>query len=147
MRVFLAGVMQASLPGKGIVDQSYRNAIGEALLAKWSELDVIDPLVLHPNSVEYDDDAARETLFALVTLASSCDLLIAYVPQASMGTALEMNAAYEAGVPVIAISPLRENWVIRALATRLFPDLDTFRDYLSKLEKPSELIDIEPAER
>ena len=31
MRVFLAGVMQASLPGKGIVDQSYRNALGEAL--------------------------------------------------------------------------------------------------------------------
>ena len=116
MRVFLAGVMQASLPGKGIVDQSYRNAIGEALLAKWPDLDVVDPLVLHPNSVEYDDEAARETLFALVTLASSCDLVIAYVPQASMGTALEMNAAYEKGVPVIAISPLRENWVIRAVS-------------------------------
>ena len=118
MRVFLAGVMQASLPGKGIVDQSYRNAIGEALLAKWPDLDVVDPLVLHPNSVEYDDEAARTTLFALVTLASSCDLVIAYVPQASMGTALEMNAAYEKGVPVIAISPLRENWVIRAVATQ-----------------------------
>src|SRR5512136_1023356 len=130
MRVFLAGVMQASLAGKGIVDQSYRNAIGDALLAKWPELDVIDPLVLHPNSVEYDDAAARETLFALVTLASSCDLVIAYVPQASMGTALEMNAAYEKGVPVIAISPLRENWVIRALSTRVFLDLDAFTAYL-----------------
>jgi hypothetical protein len=147
MRVFLAGVMQASLPGKGIVDQSYRNAIGDALLAKWPELDVIDPLVLHPNSVEYDDDAARETLFALVTLASSCDLVIAYVPQASMGTALEMNAAYEAGIPVIAISPLRENWVIRALVTRLFPDLEAFTTYLSGLQKPSDLIDTEPSER
>jgi hypothetical protein len=135
--------MQASLPGKGIVDQSYRNAIGAALLAKWPELDVIDPLVLHPNSVEYDDEAARETLFALVTLVSSCDLVIAYVPQASMGTALEMNAAYEARVPVIAISPLRENWVIRALSTRVFADLGAFGDYLAELEKPSELIDSE----
>lgn len=141
MRVFLAGVMQASLAGKGIVDQSYRNAIGEALLAKWPELDVIDPLVLHPNSVEYDDDAARETLFALVTLASSCDLVIAYVPQASMGTALEMNAAYEKGVPVIAISPLRENWVIRAVATRVFPDLMAFTAYLETLSEPSQLVD------
>lgn len=141
MRVFLAGVMQASLAGKGIVDQSYRNAIGEALLAKWPELDVIDPLVLHPNSVEYDDDAARETLFALVTLASSCDLVIAYVPQASMGTALEMNAAYEKGVPVIAISPLRENWVIRAVPTRVFPDLTAFTAYLETLSEPSQLVD------
>jgi hypothetical protein len=147
MRVFLAGVMQASLAGKGIVDQSYRNAIGEALLAKWPELDVIDPLVLHPNSVEYDDEAARTTLFALVTLASSSDLLIAYVPQASMGTALEMNAAYERGVPVIAISPLRENWVIRAVATQVFPDLAAFMAYLNRLEKPSQLIDRDGAER
>ncbi len=141
MRVFLAGVMQASLPGKGIVDQSYRNALGEALLAKWPELDVIDPLVLHPNSVEYDDEAARETLFALVTLASSCDVVIAYVPQASMGTALEMNAAYERGVPVIAISPLRENWVIRALSTRVFPDVDAFVAHLDTLKEPSQLVD------
>jgi nucleoside 2-deoxyribosyltransferase len=147
MRVFIAGVMQASLAGKGIVDQSYRNAIGEALLAKWPELDVIDPLVLHPNSVEYDDEAARETLFALVTLAASCDLVIAYVPQASMGTALEMNAAYEKGVPVIAISPLRENWVIRAMSTRVFGTLDEFVTYLAGLEKPSELIDRGGAER
>jgi nucleoside 2-deoxyribosyltransferase len=141
MKVFLAGVMQASLPGKGIVDQSYRNALGEALLAKWPELDVVDPLVLHPNSVEYDDEAARVTLFALVTLASSCDLVIAYVPQASMGTALEMNAAYEKGVPVIAISPLRENWVIRAVATRVFPDLGAFVAYLDTLSDPSQLVD------
>jgi hypothetical protein len=141
MRVFLAGVMQASLPGKGIVDQSYRNAIGEALLAKWPELDVVDPLVLHPNSVEYDDEAARETLFALVTLASSCDLVIAYVPQASMGTALEMNAAYEKGVPVIAVSPLRENWVIRAVSTRIFPDLAAFMAYLHALSDPAQLVD------
>jgi hypothetical protein len=147
MRVFIAGVMQASLAGKGIVDQSYRNAIGDALLAKWPELDVIDPLVLHPNSVEYDDDAARETLFALVTLASSCDLVIAYVPQASMGTALEMNAAYEKGVPVIAISPLRENWVIRAMATSVFATLDEFFAYLAGMEKPSQLIDRGMAER
>lgn len=142
MRIFIAGVMQASLAGKGIVDQSYRNAIGEALLAKWPELDVIDPLVLHPNSVEYDDEAARDTLFALVTLASSCDLVIAYVPQASMGTALEMNAAYEKGVPVIAISPLRENWVIRALSMKVFPNLEQFTAYLAALEKPSQLIDM-----
>ncbi len=141
MRVFIAGVMQASLAGKGIVDQSYRNAIGEALLAKWPELEVIDPLVLHPNSVEYDDEAARTTLFALVMLASSCDLVIAYVPQASMGTALEMNAAYEKGVPVIAISPLRENWVIRAMATRVFRDLAAFTEYLASLERPAQLID------
>lgn len=141
MRVFIAGVMQASLHGKGIVDQAYRNAIGEALLEKWPGLDVIDPLVLHPNSVEYDDDAARETLFALVSLAASCDLVIAYVPQASMGTALEMNAAYDRGVPVLTISPMRENWVIRAMSGLLFPDLEALKAFLGTLDRPEDLVD------
>lgn len=141
MRVFLAGVMQASLPGKGIVDQGYRNAIGDALLAKWPDLDVVDPLVLHPNSVEYDDETARETLFALITLATTCDLVIAYVPQASMGTALEMNAAYQAGIPVTAISPMRENWVIRAVSDRVFHDLQSFMAFLATLNQPRELVD------
>ena len=141
MRVFLAGVMQASLHGKGIVDQGYRNAIGDALLEKWPDLDVVDPLILHPNSVEYDDDTARETLFALIALATTCDLVIAYVPQASMGTALEMNAAYQAGIPVIAISPLRENWVIRAVSDRVVTDLASFMTFLSTMDQPHELID------
>ncbi len=141
MRVFLAGVMQASLPGKGIVDQGYRNAIGDALLAKWPDIDVVDPLILHPNSVEYDYEAARETLFALITLATTCDLVIAYVPQASMGTALEMNAAYQAGIPVIAISPMRENWVIRAVSDRILADLQSFMVLLSTLDQPNDLID------
>lgn len=141
MRVFLAGVMQASLHGKGIVDQGYRSAIGDALLAKWPELDVVDPLILHPNSVEYDDESARETLFALITLATTCDLVIAYVPQASMGTALEMNAAYQAGIPVIAISPMRENWVIRAVSDLVLNDLESFMVLLSTLNQPHELID------
>lgn len=141
MRIFLAGVMQASLHGKGIVDQGYRNAIGDALIAKWPDLDVVDPLILHPNSVEYDDETARETLFALITLATTCDLVIAYVPQASMGTALEMNAAYQVGIPVIAISPMRENWVIRAVSNRVFPDLESFMAFLSAMDQPLDLID------
>jgi len=58
-----------------------------------------------------------------------------------MGTALEMNAAYQAGIPVIAISPLRENWVIRAVSNRVFPDLECFMAFLSAMDQPHDLID------
>jgi len=58
-----------------------------------------------------------------------------------MGTALEMNAAYQAGIPVIAISPMRENWVIRAVSNRVFPDLESFMACLSTMDQPHELID------
>jgi hypothetical protein len=140
MRVFIGGVMQASNHDKGIVDQGYRRQIAAAIGARWPEIEVIDPFSLHPNSVEYDDASARETLFAMAALAASSDLVIAYVPTASMGTALEMHAAYLRGVPVIAISPLATNWVIIALARRVFPDLSSFLAALAAAESPLALV-------
>jgi len=126
VRVFIGGVMQGSLQGKGILDQAYRDRLGAALRARWPGIDVLDPLILHPNSVDYDDVSAKETLFAMAALAAASDLVIAYLPTASMGTALEMYMAYERGVPVVAISSLAQNWVVKALAGRVYPDLESF---------------------
>lgn len=135
MRVFIGGVMQASNLGKELLDQSYRARIGAALLERWPEAEIVDPYRLHPNSPDYDDTAARETLFAMAALAASADVVVAYLPTASMGTALEMVAAYQRGVPVLTISPLSTNWVVRALSRRVFPDLDAFLEYVRVAER------------
>jgi len=139
MRIFIGGVMQASITGKGIVSQDYRRQIAGALRARWPEIEVIDPLRLHPNSVEYDDALARETLLTSLDLAGASDLLIAYVPVASMGTALEMYVAYQRGVPVLTISPMAENWVVRALSRRVYPDMDSFLAAVEAAETPARL--------
>lgn len=139
MRVFIAGVMQASNHGKGIVDQGYRRRIASALLARWPEIEILDPFDLHPNSVEYGDAAARETLFAMLDLAASSDLVVAYAPVASMGTALEMYRAYQAGVPVVSVSPMATNWVIKALSRRVYPDLESFEAAVSSAVTPGDL--------
>jgi hypothetical protein len=137
--VFIGGVMQASNTGIELLDQSYRTEIAAALKARWPETQIVDPLLLHPNSPAYDDAAARETLFAMAELAARSDLVIVYLPVASMGTALEMYMAYQAGVPVVAISPMQTNWVVRALATRLFTTMDAFRLALAASENLAEL--------
>jgi hypothetical protein len=139
MRVFIGGVMQASVIGKGIVDQDYRRQIADALSRRWPALEIIDPLRIHPNSVEYDTPRARETLLSLAGLAAQSDMLVAYLPMASMGTALEMYEAYHAGVPVVAVSPLAENWVVRALASRVFPALTDFLHAVDACGEPAEL--------
>ncbi len=139
-RVFIGGIMQGSINGKGIVNQDYRSAIRSALQDRWSDVDVIDPYVLHPNSVNYDVDGARSTLFSLVDLAAGSDLVIAYVPLASMGTAMEMYSAYQRGVPVIAISPMAENWVVQVLSRRIYPDLDAFLAEVSRAGRIEELL-------
>ncbi len=131
MRVFIGGVIQGSRNDNGIEDQGYRGKIAAALRARWPAVDVIDPVVLHPESVTYDDAAAKETLFAMAELAAGSDVVIAYLPTASMGTALEMYMAYQNGVPVLAITPMAENWVVRVLARRVFRDLDTFLGYVA----------------
>lgn len=135
MRVFIGGVMQGSLVSSGIQDQEYRRRIAEALAARWPDVQIIDPFLLHPQSVTYDDAAARETLFAMAELAGQSDLVVVYLPVASMGTALEMFMAYQQGVPVLAITPMSENWVVRAMARRIFPDLATFFDYVRTAER------------
>ncbi len=137
MRVFIGGVMQGSR-NSGIEDQDYRLQITEALVARWPDIQIIDPVVLHPNSVTYDDRMARETLFELAELAGQSDVLIVYLPQASMGTALEMYMAYQQGVPVLAITPLAENWVVRAMSRRIFPDIAAFVEHIERIARLDE---------
>ena len=59
-------------------------------------------------------------------MAATADVLVAYVPEASMGTAIEMWQAFKAGAHVFTISPLAENWVVKFLSQRVFATLDEF---------------------
>ena len=130
MRVFLAGIMQGSRLDSGIHSQNYRDAIREAILDRHPDAEVICPFELHPNSVDYDEATGRRTLLGLAHMAGQCDAVVAYVPEASMGTAIEMWQAHEAGKQIWTISPLSANWVIRFLSTRVFPDVGEFVRYV-----------------
>ena len=130
MKVFIAGIMQGSRMDRYIDDQDYRRIIADALADHRIDVEVLDPNELHPNGVDYDDATAKATLLEMANLASEADLLVAYVPKASMGTALEMWKAFEANVPVITISPMAANWVIRHLSSVVLPDLEAFRGWV-----------------
>jgi len=65
-------------------------------------------------------------------MAARADVLVAYLPEASMGTALEMVRASDAGVPVVSISPLAENWFIRFLSQRIFSSLAAFEGWVGQ---------------
>ena len=130
-RVFIGGIMQGSRRENTIDMQDYRQIISQCLRSRLSNVEVIDPFELHPNSVAYDTAEARRTLIALAQTASQSDVVVVYVPEASMGTALEMWEAYRGGKPIFAISPLAYNWVVRCLATRVFANLEEFCDFVA----------------
>ena len=98
----------------------------EGLAASWG-----DPNELHPNGVDYDDAQAKATLLDLADLAGKADLVVAFAPRASMGTAIEMWEGFRAGKPLVTISPMAANWVVRHLSDVVLPDLDSFRAWVA----------------
>ena len=59
-------------------------------------------------------------------MCGEVDAVIAFVPEASMGTAIEIWEAHQNGHAVITISPLSKNWAIRFLSDLIYPNLGSF---------------------
>jgi len=129
MRVFIAGIMQGSLPGNDIHSQDYRERIKEIVRRHYPDAQILSPWDLFPDSVSYGAERAKETLLAMMEEAGRCDIVIAYLPEASMGTALEIWKAYEAGRAVLCISPLKYNWVVQCLSERVFASIEEFERF------------------
>jgi hypothetical protein len=125
MHIFIAGVMQGARLDDQIDEQNYRLAIVRSIEENIPEAQVTDPWALNPHSVRYDEDRARETFLTMTTRAGEADILIAYLPIVSMGTAMEMWEAFRSGTYIIAVTPHIHHWAIRFTANEILPDLDT----------------------
>lgn len=112
-RVFICGIIQGSHKGMDVHGQDYRTRIRHIVEKYMPSAEVYCPVSLHPESPGYADKKAFKVFEESVEAARESDLLIAYLPEASMGSAIEMWEARRAGVKIISITPLRENWVVR----------------------------------
>lgn len=126
MKVFLAGIMQGSLTEKGLYDQDYRPLLRNALGRAFPDAEIYDPLAEHRDSLNYPPMTGRDVFFHHNRMCREVDVLVAYLPQASMGTAIEMWEAHQHGAAVISISPMRHNWAVKFLSHAIFPDVPTF---------------------
>jgi hypothetical protein len=131
MKVFLAGIIQGSIVEPRIHSQNWREAIKQTISRRLPAAEVYCHYSRHPNSITYDLPDIRTTLAEGLAQAAACDVLIAYVPTASMGTAVEMYEAARNGRVVLTISPLAANWIIRAYSDRVFADLDGLDEFLA----------------
>jgi hypothetical protein len=125
MRVFLAGIMQGSLVENTLHRQDYRADITK-LLNAIPKVEVYDPLAGHSESLEYDDETARTTFLNHNRMCGDFELLVAFVPEASMGTAIEMWEAARNHTVVTTISPLVHNWAVRFCTHLLYPTVEEF---------------------
>ncbi len=125
-RIFLAGIIQGSLVEPVVFNQDYRRRIKQLLAKHFPAARVYCPVEAHPNSLAYGDAQGRRVFLGHVAKARDSDLVIAYLPAASMGTAIELWEAHNRGTPIVAITPLTVNWVIRFLADLAVPGLEAF---------------------
>ncbi len=134
MRIFLAGIMQGSHLGFVLHNQAYRQRLKSLLVEHLPHADVYDPLADHQNSLDYDETKGRQVFFHHNYLCREVDAVIAFVPEASMGTAIEMWEAHERGRAVITISPLAHNWAVRFLSHAVYADEKMFEAALASGE-------------
>lgn len=130
MRFFLAGIMQGSHLGAAIHNQAYRSRLKGLLAEHFPLAEIYDPLADHANSLDYDDEMGRSVFLHHNRLCREVDVVLAFVPEATMGTAIEMWEAYSAGRAVVTISPLKHNWAVRFLSHELYADVAEFESAL-----------------
>lgn len=132
MRFFIAGIMQGSRIDASMHEQDYRSRCKSLLELYLPDAEVYDPLANHQGSVSYDDETARDVFYQHNRLCREVDVVIAFVPEASMGTAIEMWEAHEHGNGiVVAISPLSHNWAVRFCSNIIFLNFEAFEEELS----------------
>ena len=134
MKIYISGVMQGSIKGDGIQEQGYRPIITEGIKVLHPEAEIFDPRAAFPDSPSFDDDRAKQALFFMADEAASSDVVIAYLPEASMGTALEMIRAYDNGKLVITITSLEKNWFIKGVSAKIFHSLDEFGSWIQQTD-------------
>ncbi len=130
MKIFICGIIQGSHLQACIHSQSYRERLRRILRSYFPQAEIYCPVSLHPNSIEYSDEEARLVFAESVKEATSSDLLIAYLPEASMGSAIEMWEAKKQGVKIVCITPMKLNWIVRITADYIFDTIEDFESFL-----------------
>ena len=126
MRFFLAGIMQGSHTEAMVHEQDYRGRIRRLLTLHFPDADIYDPRADHADSISYDDGEGRNVFFRHNAMCRDVDALVAFLPEASMGTAIEMWEAYQHGAAVIAVSPMQHNWAVKFLSHEIYAGLEQF---------------------
>lgn len=146
MKVFVAGVMQGNRKDNKIYSQDYRMIISQKLFSLVKHIEIIDPDKTDPERLFYTQEQASEMFFRYSFMAGKVDLLIAYIPEASMGSAVEMWEAWKNKVPIVTISPIKLNWVVKLLSNKIYTSLDEFLKYFNN-ESLDKLMKVSTKER
>jgi len=129
--VFVAGIVQGS-KATGVEDQTYRDRIGAIIKRRFPTTVIVDCELIYPEGGSLKGATAKEAFCQLVERAAISDVIISYLPSASMGSIVEMWEARREGKCVVTITPLKNNWAVLAASTHIVPDLESFEEFVAR---------------
>lgn len=132
MKVFIAGIMRGSNDDESFHEQGYRGAVKRLVRQYLKGAEIYDPLQSCDieQSNKNDDKRNEQIYITEAQVAKEADLLIAFLPEASMGTAIEMWEAYNNGAIIISITKMVHNWTVKFLSTKVYTDFFLFEKAL-----------------
>ena len=130
-RILIAGIVRGSHHGRGAHPQQYRTKIREILRRRLPDAEVYTPIESVQNTHDLAFLQSCDIFFDVVQRAARYDAVIAYLPEASLGTAIQMWEAYRNQHVVVTISPMKENHAVKALSSHVCKDLAEFRKFVS----------------
>ncbi|TDV47915.1 hypothetical protein [Actinophytocola oryzae] len=117
---------------RGTVDLDLRRHLSGAIRAVDPHAVVHDPVeTWHRTSAPEGADRLDE-FHRLTGLASGSEVCIAWLPDRDAVTdaAAELQAAHRGGATVVAITGENDDFLVRAFASIVLPDLDAFGDWV-----------------
>lgn len=131
----------------GTVPQDYRRLMKDAIIAADSSATIIEPWDIVgtiaqelyakdiPQAEMFQDDLhVRKAFTACIDASASAECVVSYLPEASMGSAVELYVAFQRGRRIFVIAPgtMAANWTVRSFAERVFTSIDEFGTFLSQ---------------
>jgi len=130
IRFFLGGIIQGSYQDDAVHDQTYRDRIRQVIEEAFVDSSVYCPVEEHPDSVTYDDLLAQTVFYQHVQLVREADVLIVYLPEASMGSGIEMWEAKQHHTFIVTITSMRANWVVRLCSDAICRSIEDFESFV-----------------
>ena len=132
IKFFISGTMKGSIISKGLYPQNYRTQLSELIKKIHPDSEVVGYDELYPGGVENEKE--EEAFYELIKQAGNCDVMIAFIPEASMGTAIELWEAHKNKKVILTVSPLIRNWTVRFISSYLFNNIESLELFLQKGE-------------
>ncbi|MCD4656478.1 MAG: hypothetical protein K8S87_02925 [Planctomycetes bacterium] len=125
IKIFVSGIVHGSREND-VYPQCYRKRIVDVIEKSWQSAIVICPTIVNSKSLTESVTETAKAFEQQLSLLKKSNIVVAYIPEASMGTAIEIYNASMRGKYVVTITPLISNRMIRMFSHDIYDSVDSF---------------------